>query len=219
MIGTLRILSLLAAAAFWAQPPLQTATQTAALQTAAPTAAPQTAPEGNGKAPGSPATTMAPASNPAAQFDAPNPTPAEMEGPVQPIPFSHKQHAGTLQLPCEFCHAPSRTGETLKIPQAEMCMQCHETMATNDPGVQKLASYAKTGATIPWVRVYELPSFVSFSHKRHMKAGATCQECHGPVAERVRLYKESDISMAGCMNCHRAKNASVECNTCHRIDQ
>jgi Zn ribbon nucleic-acid-binding protein len=220
MIGTLRILSLLAAAAFWAQPPLQTPTNPPASQNTAPAPATAQTPPANGEKAGAPnATTMAPSSSPAAQFNAANPAPAELEGPMQPVPFSHKQHAGTLQLPCEFCHAPSRSGDTVKIPQAEMCMQCHQTMATGNPGVQKLASYAKTGATIPWARVYELPSFVSFSHKRHMKSGATCQECHGPVAERVQLYKESDISMAGCMNCHRAKNASLDCNTCHRIDQ
>lgn len=219
MTGTLRILSLLAATAFWAQPPLQTPDKPATSQTAAAPAAAQTTSESGGKGESPKSSTMAPASSPAAQFNAANPAPAELEGPLQPVPFSHKQHAGTLQLPCEYCHAPSRTGETVKIPQATLCMQCHETMATENPGVQKLASYAKSGATIPWVRVYELPSFVSFSHKRHLKSGATCQECHGPVAERVQLYKESDISMAGCMNCHRAKNASLDCNTCHRIDQ
>jgi len=216
MIAPLRILALLVAAAFWAQPPLQTSNNTGAPQNAAPASA---ATQDSGHATAPKAATMAPANNPAAQYTAQNPAPAAMEGPVQPIPFSHKQHAGTLQLPCEFCHTPSRTGETLKIPQAAACMDCHETMATNNPGVQKLASYAKSNATIPWVRVYELPSFVSFSHKRHLKSGATCQQCHGPVAERVQLYQESDISMAGCMNCHRAKNASLDCNTCHRIDQ
>ncbi|HET9088067.1 MAG TPA: cytochrome c3 family protein [Acidobacteriaceae bacterium] len=216
MIGTLRILALVVATAFWAQPPLQTSTRPGGSDNTAPAAASN---QTTGKSGAPNAVTMPPASNPAAQYTAENPAPAPLEGPVQPVPFSHKQHAGTLQLPCEFCHAPSRTGETVKIPQAAMCMQCHETMATSNPGVQKLASYAKDNRTIPWVRVYELPSFVSFSHKRHLKAGATCQQCHGPVAERVQLYQESDISMTGCMNCHRAKNASIGCNTCHMIDQ
>jgi hypothetical protein len=156
---------------------------------------------------------------------APAPTPTQSVAPVaasapeQPVPFSHKQHAGALQLPCEFCHTPSRSGETVAIPQAAACMQCHQTMATSDPGVQNLASYAKTNATIPWVRVYQLPSFVSFSHKVHMEHGSTCQECHGQVAQRDRLYKETDISMAGCMNCHRAKKASLDCDTCHTLEQ
>ncbi len=145
--------------------------------------------------------------------------PVPARGIVQPVPFSHKQHAGTLKLPCEFCHTPSRSGETLVIPRATFCMQCHQTMDTDNPGVQKLAGYAKSDSVIPWVRVYQLPSFVSFSHKTHLLHGATCRQCHGPVEERVQLYKETDISMAGCVNCHRTTKASTECETCHSLDR
>jgi predicted CXXCH cytochrome family protein len=143
--------------------------------------------------------------------------PVAASGPEQPIPFSHKQHAGTLQLSCEFCHAPSKSGATLVIPQAAVCMQCHQSVATANPGVQKLANYAKTNATIPWVRVYQLPSFVTFSHRVHMEHGNTCTECHGEAAQQDRIYKATDISMAGCINCHRQKNAAVECDTCHTL--
>lgn len=142
-----------------------------------------------------------------------------LRGPGQPVPFSHKEHAGTLKMPCQYCHTPSRSGETLLIPRAQFCMQCHQTVATDNPGVQKLAQYAKMNRTIPWVRIYELPSFVSFSHKVHLQHGATCEECHGQVAQRTRLYKESDISMATCVNCHREKQASTDCSTCHMLEQ
>ncbi len=27
------------------------------------------------------------------------------QGPKQPIPFSHKIHAGDDQIPCEYCHS------------------------------------------------------------------------------------------------------------------
>jgi Cytochrome c7 and related cytochrome c len=146
-------------------------------------------------------------------------TPMPETGPEQPIPFSHKIHAGTAGLSCEFCHTLSKSGETLAIPQATACMQCHTSIATNNPDVQKVAGFAKAGRTIPWVRIYQLPSFVTFSHKTHLDHGNTCQECHGPVAQRDRLFMESDISMAGCMNCHRIKKASVECDTCHELEQ
>ena len=142
-----------------------------------------------------------------------------LRGPVQPVPFSHKEHAGTLKMDCQYCHTPSRSGETLMIPRASFCMQCHQSVATDNPGVQKLAQYAKTDRTIPWVRIYELPSFVSFSHKVHLQHGATCEECHGEVAQQTRLYKESDISMATCVNCHREKQASTDCSTCHMLEQ
>jgi Cytochrome c7 and related cytochrome c len=149
----------------------------------------------------------------------PSAVPTVVSGPEQPIPFSHKAHAGTLQLPCEFCHIMSRSGETVAIPRATMCMQCHQTMDAGDPGAQKLAAYAMTGAPIPWVRVYQLPSFVRFSHKTHVLHGESCQDCHGPVAERVQLYRETDLSMAGCINCHRAKKANIDCDTCHTLQQ
>lgn len=139
--------------------------------------------------------------------------------PVQPIPFSHQQHAGTLHMPCQYCHSPSRTGATLLIPQAAFCMQCHQSIGKNDPGVEKLAAYARASETIPWVRIYQLPSFVEFSHKTHLQHGATCLQCHGAVADRVQLSKEADLSMAACIRCHQATKAPTECNTCHTLEQ
>ena len=48
---------------------------------------------------------------------------ASASAPEQPIPFSHKTHAGTLAMPCEFCHAPSQSGESLlkrKFPDRKL---------------------------------------------------------------------------------------------------
>ena len=209
MMKSWRVLSLLILAGFWVQSPMSNPTTMAAsAQNSAAT------PED------SPAQNSAPASSSATGHEAASaPSTERLQGPVQPVPFSHKQHAGTLKMPCEYCHTPSRSGETLTIPRATFCMQCHQTIATDNPGVQKLAAFAKSDATIPWMRIYELPSFVSFSHKVHLQHGATCQECHGQVAERVQVYKETDISMAGCVNCHRAKLASTDCTTCHMLEQ
>jgi Zn ribbon nucleic-acid-binding protein len=209
MTGYWRAFSLLALAAFWAQSPMMMPISVAAAgqsSAAAPNASPT---QNNDKA----------TSGAAGQETAQTPLPEPVRGPEQPVPFSHKQHAGTLKLPCEFCHAISRSGETVAIPQTALCMQCHQTIGTDKPGVQKLATYAKSNTSIPWVRIYELPSFVTFSHKTHLQHGATCQECHGPVAERVQLYKETDISMAACVNCHRTKQASIDCDTCHMLEQ
>lgn len=204
-----RLLSLAVLFALWAPSHFSTPSVAAAL-----------AQNSTGTTTNSPAQTNAASSSNTTAQEATSPPQAEpLHGPVQPVPFSHKQHAGTLKMPCQYCHTLSRSGETLLIPQASFCMQCHQTIATDNPGVQKLAEYAKTDRTIPWVRIYELPSFVSFSHKVHLEHGATCEECHGAVAQRVRLYKESDISMATCVNCHRAKQASTDCSTCHMLEQ
>lgn len=144
---------------------------------------------------------------------------ASDSGPEQPLPFSHKLHAGTMSLPCQTCHTPSSSGEAFRIPQAPVCMQCHLTIATDRPAIQKLASYAQSKAPIPWVRVYELQSFVTFSHKTHLDHDVTCQQCHGAVNARDRLSKEADLSMKWCVDCHAARQASTDCNACHRLEQ
>lgn len=139
----------------------------------------------------------------------------EDTAPVQPIPFSHKVHVGTMKLQCKMCHPNPDPGETMTIARAATCMQCHSAIKPASPAIQKLAQAGKSGRPIPWVRVYEIPSFVSFSHRTHMEKGNTCQECHGPVAERDRLYREADLSMGGCIECHRVKKAGMDCSFCH----
>jgi hypothetical protein len=56
---------------------------------------------------------------------------------------------------------------------------------------------------------------VFFSHRTHMEKGNVCQDCHGQVAERDRLYREKNLSMGGCIECHTAKKVSVDCAFCH----
>ncbi len=137
------------------------------------------------------------------------------EGPEQPLPFSHKVHAGDLKLQCKMCHPSPDPGESMTIAAASVCMQCHSAIKTDSPSIQKLAAYAKENKPIPWVRIYEIPSYVNFSHRAHLEAKNTCEDCHGKVTERDRLYKEVNLNMGTCMNCHYQKKASVDCSYCH----
>jgi len=134
--------------------------------------------------------------------------------PVQPIPYSHKQHIA-LGLKCKTCHEMPDPGETMGIPAASKCMGCHQSVKKDSPAIQRLASYAAQNRPVPWVRVYEIPSYVSFTHKAHLESGANCETCHGPVAQRDQLWRETDIKMGGCMNCHRLHKASLDCAYCH----
>ncbi|MEO8662516.1 MAG: cytochrome c3 family protein [Bryobacteraceae bacterium] len=136
------------------------------------------------------------------------------DAPVQPVPYSHKQHIAN-GLKCADCHAVLEPGEMMAMPQAPRCMLCHRAIKQDSPAIQKVAGFQRENRAIPWVRVYEIPSFVRFSHKTHLDAGATCEKCHGPVAERDVLSRETDISMNGCMACHRANKADISCTYCH----
>jgi len=137
------------------------------------------------------------------------------DGPVQPLPFSHKDHAGTLKLPCKMCHPSPDPGESMTIAPPSVCMQCHSAIKTDSPAIQKLAQYASQGKAVPWVRIYQIPSYVDFSHRAHIEAKNTCQDCHGKVAERDVLSREVNLNMGTCMDCHAARRAGVQCNFCH----
>jgi hypothetical protein len=140
---------------------------------------------------------------------------ASKPAPEQPLPFSHQTHAGTAKLPCKTCHPNPDPGETMRIAAPSVCMQCHSAIKTESLAIQKLAAAAKNNSAIKWVRVYEIPSYVNFSHRTHIAAGNKCEECHGPVATRAQLAREGDISMGGCMECHRVKKAGLDCTYCH----
>ncbi len=139
------------------------------------------------------------------------------DAPKQPIDFSHKVHAGTAKLPCKMCHPNPDPGDMMTIAAAATCMQCHSAIKTDSPEIKKLAEYAKSNSPIPWVPVYELPSFVKFDHRVHLHAGNTCQECHGAVTERDRLFREASLTMGACMNCHQVKKATLDCAACHDL--
>lgn len=139
--------------------------------------------------------------------------------PAQPVPFSHKHHVGTLKLKCNMCHPNRDPGETMGIAAASVCMQCHASVKTDSPHIQKVAASAAEKRPLKWARVYQIPTFVFFSHRAHVESKNTCQECHGDVGQREALFKEVDLSMTGCMNCHKAKNASNDCTYCHEQRQ
>lgn len=150
-----------------------------------------------------------------AKASAPNVTGSTAPG--QPINFNHQLHVGTAKLGCNDCHEPNRGGATLAIPQPSKCMLCHAAIATDKPDIKHLADAAKNNELIQWVRVYRVPSFVTFSHKTHTSAGATCEGCHGPVAQRTAIAEEKNLHMAGCIACHQQVNAPATCDTCHAI--
>jgi hypothetical protein len=141
--------------------------------------------------------------------------PAAPPAPVQPIPYSHKQHL-SIGLDCRFCHVNPEAGKLMTFPPTTLCMSCHQAIAADRPSIQKLASFAASGKPIPWVRVYQVPDFVFWQHGTHLEAGVTCVECHGPVAERDVIALETNVTrMLGCVTCHDKRQAFTDCNACH----
>jgi hypothetical protein len=159
---------------------------------------------------GSGQTATAPA--PAVAFAAP-------PAPVQPIPYSHKKHLA-LGLECRQCHVNPDAGEMMTFPAIEICMSCHQAIASDKPSIQKLAAFAKAGTPVPWVRVYDTPEYVFWSHGAHLAANVDCVECHGKVADQEVMQQQTDIvTMLGCRRCHDARQVFTDCGDCHEPRQ
>ena len=47
---------------------------------------------------------------------------------VQPIPFSHRIHAGVNKIPCQYCHYSAGVSNEPGIPSMQTCMACHYLM-------------------------------------------------------------------------------------------
>ncbi|MBI2526706.1 MAG: cytochrome c3 family protein [Candidatus Rokubacteria bacterium] len=91
-------------------------------------------------------------------------------GPVQPISFSHATHAGQYKTDCQYCHAGARRGAAADIPSVARCFSCHAVTAADRPEIHKLAGYVAAQTQMPWVRIFEVPEYVSFPHKSDIRA-------------------------------------------------
>lgn len=136
----------------------------------------------------------------------------------QPIEFNHKKHVG-MGLPCSNCHPYSQSQSFAGMPGIAECAPCHQVPLGKSSEAKKMTSYVEKMREIPWERVYSVPSHVYFSHRRHtLVAALECSTCHGHVERATSPITRPAIAMTmdWCMNCHKQKHASLDCNSCHR---
>ncbi len=124
--------------------------------------------------------------------------------PEQPIPYSHKLHAGQLGIDCRYCHSNVEGSSHANIPSTETCMNCHRLIKIDSPHIKKIKESYDSGKPIAWVKVHMLPDYVYFNHARHIKAGVSCYSCHGRVDQMERVHQVQPLSMSWCLECHRA---------------
>ncbi|MDA0204187.1 MAG: cytochrome c3 family protein [Acidobacteria bacterium] len=137
--------------------------------------------------------------------------------PGQPVRFSHKAHAAQ-GIDCIRCHPDSAKKFEAGLPTPRDCMGCHRTVARDNTSIQKLVQLIAADVRIDWIPVYDSPSYVIFSHRKHVRAGETCQTCHGDVTQYDALPQEVSISMTSCMNCHTQRGVENECFWCHELN-
>jgi len=130
--------------------------------------------------------------------------------PTQPIAFSHKVHAGTYEIDCQYCHTGVEISKNANIPSVNICMNCHSSIKTDSKEIQKLYAAQESGQPIEWVRVHNLPDLAYFNHSQHVTVGeVVCQTCHGEIQEMEVVEQFSPLTMGWCIDCHR----NTELNT------
>ncbi len=133
--------------------------------------------------------------------------------PTQPIAFSHKIHAGQYEIDCQYCHTGVNISKSASIPSVNICMNCHNTIHTDRPEVQKILTAYEENRPIEWVRVHNLPDLSYFNHSQHVAVGGIeCNTCHGPIEEMDIVYQYAELTMGWCINCHRETDVNAKGN-------
>lgn len=123
--------------------------------------------------------------------------------PDQPVPFSHQHHVAGLGLDCRYCHSTVEESSFAGIPPTKTCMNCHAQIWTTADLLEPVRASFRTGQSLQWTRVHDLPDFVYFNHSIHVNKGVGCASCHGPVDQMALTYAENSLQMEWCLDCHR----------------
>ncbi len=148
--------------------------------------------------------------------------------PDQPIPFSHRLHAGELGIDCRYCHVNVEKSPHASVPPSDVCMNCHSQLKKDSPQLKPLfdlyqqylskevivAGKKETPVVekvenehyqhpLPWVRIHNIPDYAYFDHSAHINANVGCVECHGRIDQMIKVKQEKPLTMFWCLDCHR----------------
>ncbi len=121
----------------------------------------------------------------------------------QPIQFSHERHVAGNGIDCRYCHTSVEQSAFAGIPPTKTCMNCHSQIFANSPYLEPVRESFRSGKSIAWTRVHDLPDFVYFDHSIHLHKGVGCTTCHGQVDRMPLMMQEKSLQMEWCIDCHR----------------
>ena len=131
--------------------------------------------------------------------------------PVQPIAYSHKLHAGDLQIQCTYCHFAAEKSRHAGIPPLNVCMNCHSGVTATLAAVKQEEQNAQQQKRAPKpVQSAELRKLYNALALDEELMPIPGQEPK-PIAWK-RIHKLPDFVYFD----HRAHiAATVRCQTCH----
>jgi hypothetical protein len=95
------------------------------------------------------------------------------------------------------------TSSFANIPATKVCMNCHSQMWAVAPALEPVRQSYRSGVSIQWTRVHDLPDFVYFDHSIHVHKGIGCSTCHGRVDKMPLTLQANSLRMQWCLDCHR----------------
>jgi Cytochrome c7 and related cytochrome c len=128
----------------------------------------------------------------------------------QPVQFSHKHHVGDDGIDCRYCHTSVEESSFAGIPSTKICMNCHTQIWAESPILEPVRESFRTGKSLEWTRVHNLPGFVYFDHSIHVHKGVGCTTCHGRVDQMPLMWRENTLYMEWCLECHRNPERFVQ---------
>ncbi len=129
--------------------------------------------------------------------------------PRQPVPYSHKLHAGQLGMDCRYCHSNVERAAHAMIPATQTCMGCHAIVKTESARLAGVRASWETGQPIEWIKVHKLPEHAYFNHSAHLAAGVGCSSCHGRIDQMEVVRQDQPLNMGWCLECHRDPTPSL----------
>jgi hypothetical protein len=82
-------------------------------------------------------------------------------------------------------------------------MNCHSQLWSTSPYLEPVRASYRTGNSLVWTRVNDLPDFVYFNHSIHINKGVGCTTCHGQVDKMPLMWQQASLQMEWCLDCHR----------------
>jgi hypothetical protein len=139
--------------------------------------------------------------------------PGNHEGyePVQPISYSHRLHAGELQIPCLHCHSDAGRSRNAGIPALETCMNCHRFVTAPIVDVRAEEKRAEKAGEKP-------RRIVSPELKKVYDAAGLDSELRpdsGKTPQPVSWVKVHRLPDFAYFNHGAHVSAGVECQACH----
>src|SRR5437588_297074 len=113
----------------------------------------------------------------------------------QPVPFSHAHHVGAMGIDCRYCHTSVETSSFAGIPPTKTCMNCHSQIWSTSPLLEPVRESFRTGKSLVWNRVNDLPDFVYFDHSIHINKGVGCNTCHGAVDRMPMMFNHASMQI------------------------